>query len=167
MKSCKSAAFVFPLANKAWCRSETSKHIKPLCFAVNAAKAAKAVCIRAAFTGLLCDSLYPRSVCFLPLIIFLSAFKHWQCANTAPKHKCERARTIKYHWRCCQSTSTRKQRGRMYTRETHVYRVVRWLAHLTPDQVSESVAKISETEIPRSAVQSQDAVEKHLIRAQF
>lgn len=80
MKSCKSNAFGFLLTNKASCRSETSKHIKALCFVVNAAKA---VCILAAFTGLLCDSFYPRSVCFLPLIIFLSAFKHWQCANTA------------------------------------------------------------------------------------
>lgn len=28
---------------------------------------------------------------FLPLIIFLSAFKYWQRANTTLKHKCERA----------------------------------------------------------------------------
>lgn len=80
MKSCRSNAFVFCSQTKARAGQKpqsTLNHFWSLSkkkrFVVNAAKA---VCVLAAFTGLLCDSFYPRSVCFLPLIIFLSAFKH-------------------------------------------------------------------------------------------
>lgn len=59
---------LFLLANEDSCRSETSKHTKPFLVSqqekVFFVDAARAVCILAAFTGLLCDSFYPRGVQF-------------------------------------------------------------------------------------------------------
>lgn len=68
MKSCRSNAFVLCSQMRAHAGQKpqrTWSHFWSLggkkCFAVNTAKA---VCVFAAFTGLLCDSLDPRSLCF-------------------------------------------------------------------------------------------------------
>lgn len=146
----------------------TSNHFWSLstkkCFVVNAAKA---VCVRAAFAGRLCDSFYPRSVCFLPLIIFLSAFKHWQRANTTLKHKCERARTVICHRRCQSTSALQTKRTHVNQRNTCTPSCQKIGSFDGRPSLAVGDQKREIRKNPWSAFQSQDAAVVCLIGAQF